>query len=292
MSSAASLDWRKSCANLLTLARVPNFAFPLVTLAVGYAVSGSRSDIAFLVLAVAVFLLHSGVNILNDLADYEIDAANGRGHIASIRTTDTYRFYLAAGIGLVAVSLVLSAFLPKLTFGLMALLALAAWIYNHKPVQASRRPVLSVAVLNLAGAWLPFLLGMSLGVISSAGLGLLAAWGLGRMSLTLLKDYKDALGDSQHQKRTFLLVFGGRAVAYWSLALAAIGWFGSLVLLVVIRGWHPALAVLGLYAMWLLWHRSLLLRRNTYSELHGVFTSAMRYQLLFDLVVLAWLIFS
>jgi 4-hydroxybenzoate polyprenyltransferase len=151
-----------------------------------------------------------------------------------------------------------------------------------------------MAVLGVCYGFVPVAMGLSLGrgpVPATAWL-LAGSWALGRLSLSLLKDYKDAPGDAAAGKKTFLLVYGGSWVAKASFWLAAVGYLGVLAACAgQVSSWRW-LVLIGGTAGWLLLERRQLFVRHTYAELNGVFHRCLHYQLVFDGMVALCLISS
>ncbi|MCA9325899.1 UbiA family prenyltransferase, partial [Candidatus Saccharibacteria bacterium] len=116
------------------------------------------------------------------------------------------------------------------------------------------------------------------------GLGL----SLNRLSLSLLKDYKDAPGDAKAHKRTFLLRYGGTLTARLSLGLAVVG-MGMVLVVLASQTLSTQYLVLVVTAGWLLYERSKLFRHQDYVGLNRVFHDCLYYQLIFDTMVVLWL---
>jgi 4-hydroxybenzoate polyprenyltransferase len=186
-------------------------------------------------------------------------------------------------------------FLPLLTNIALVALVVCGWIYNAAPLRLSRRPVASIVVLFLAYGILPFCIGVGLGNVNGHGLLpfilLGSGWGLLRASLSLLKDYKDAAGDAAFGKRTFLLRYGATKVWQYSIGLCATGF-----VLVIVAVWLLGVSIAGLAALaavagWLLYERTALIGKNkSYLELNQTFHKCLHYQLIFDSLVLVWLV--
>jgi len=277
-------------SSFLRLARLSNAILPCLALIVGYEVSrGAR--IHWLVISlVVVTLLHSVVTVWNDIADEQADKHNGITRIATLRHQKLYRPMIMSLWIVAGIALVLLCFLPLLASVWMAAFLLASWLYNDRPLQASRRPMLSIVILAPAYSFIPFMMGVSLGVFSWAALALAIFWTLGRGSLSLLKDYKDAVGDAKAYKKTFLLVYGHTTTARLSFVLAAIGYVGCIAVvasLVEYAVW--ATITLAAVTIWLLWHRARVFKESQYKGLDKVFHDCVDYEIIFNVAVIAWL---
>lgn len=277
---------------ILLLSRPANVVHPLLLVIIGVIMSGAAYDTAvfYLTLSVLAFV-HSAVTIWNDVEDVVVDRRN---HVRTI-LTDGYVSGKAVrwtAYGLLAIAGVIAVFLPPLSWGVIALFIILGWMYNAPPFQLSRRPIASMVVLAITYGFLPILIGASLGEITLQIILLAFFYGVSRMSLSLLKDYKDVVGDAQSDKRTFLLVYGHRNVRRLSMAAAIIG---NAAIIYSISGNIPEGAiglyygVLGaLYALTLFW-RYKLFTRESYKELNEVFHQCLYVQLILDGVVVVWL---
>lgn len=271
---------------LIRLARLWDALLPVVSLFVGAALVDRVDDSRLMGLIALVVLLNSIAIIWNDIEDRRIDADNDRPEVS--RQTQSQLRQLKIGVGLLlAVSLCLAWIISSLVGWLCFLVIGVTWAYNSRPFQASRRPIASIILLSGAGAFLPFLLGAALGGFTSTVWVAGVTWWVGRISLSLLKDYKDVKGDAKHSKKTFLLRFGARRVAWISLLTFLLG-YGLFVSLL----FHNVAATMLLYvAMGLIVYmrRSLFDRHATYLALDHTFRQLVQYQLLLDVGVVAWL---
>jgi len=275
----------KSLRAYLSVARLNNAVLPAVGIFTGF-VSASGRSYALLVLTILMFVLvHSVVTIWNDIADEAGDRFNDITRLSAIKKAGAYRGLVFWVWSSLAAIVAISWFLPGGTKLLLLASLVLGWLYNVRPVQASHRPLLSIVVLALAYGAVPFALGISLGHLGVAAACLLASWTIGRGSLSLLKDYKDAKGDVQAKKRTFLLVYGGTLTARWSFGLA-VGSYAVSTLVVAFNAPSPLQAApLCLAAVWLLYERFRLFKESQYAGLDQVFHDCVKYQLLFDVLV-------
>lgn len=273
---------------LIGYARPLNAVQPLLGVYLGYLLAGASNVQLLLAAMVSVFVIHSVVTVWNDIEDELGDRKGGRYHVASWRKHPVYVHLPVVAVIVVGASIAVVELYSVLTAALIGVLVLLGWIYNARPIQASHRPVASMAVLFLSYGLLPVLIGGSIG-----GHHVLVAlfalfWGINRLSLSLLKDYKDALADAKSHKKTFLLVFGGKRTAWLSLVCADVGFAGTIVLLYVHR---PQLSILCLVvaATALIYERLQLFKVDSYAELSMVFKRSSEYQIIFEAAVVAWL---
>lgn len=275
---------------LIKLSRLFDSAFPLVSLFIGATVVGQLNSPSLFLLIPLIVILNSVAMIWNDIEDRQVDADNGRPELAksSIALLHRLKMYIVI---LVGVSLIL-AWLVNITTFVFALATLSIiWVYNSKPFQVSRRPIMSIAVLSGAGAFLPYLFGLSLGNIEIYALVAGIFWWLGRVSLSILKDYKDVRGDARHHKKTFLLCYGVRKVALVSVISLIIGYLGFIVLTYRLSNTMWVLPVLFIgVGFFIYMRRALFDSKATYSQFDRVFREIAQYQLLLDVGVVLWLI--
>lgn len=239
-----------------------------------------------------MWLLHSFVTVWNDMADAEDDAQNGINRIENMVAIPFGGAGLRAGQSVtgVGIAIVLLLVASAWLIGLAAAYLLVGWLYNSRPLRLSKRPIGSMSMMALGYGALPFLIGASLGGITVEALVIGGGWAVCRLSLSLLKDYKDAPGDARTSKKTFLLVFGARTTARASVGFLVGG------LAVIITACYAAapridftLAILPI-AGWIIWERGQLFIRDTYRELHAVFRNGLRYQIILDGAFIAWLL--
>lgn len=277
----------------VALFRLNNAVFPVLSVIAAYAVGGGNNNLQIAVAIVVTILANSAMTVWNDIDDMEVDAANGRPYIQSIyRSRDYYNVVLLLVLFIVAAFIIGYFFLPLASVGLLAVTMLLGWMYNSPPLQASRRPIASVLFLSLTGAFFPFLIGLSLGSITVFGLWFAVWWWLSRASLSILKDYKDAQGDMKHKKKTFLLVYGGRRVGQVSILLFFVGTAGVVAQATMIAVQWVVLPTVAIAAFLLFERRGLLLRSASYQQLNTLFQRVAFHQILFDTVVITWLIYS
>ncbi|HET6925084.1 MAG TPA: UbiA family prenyltransferase, partial [Candidatus Saccharimonadales bacterium] len=255
-----------------------------------FAAGTNDSGRVFMVAAVVV-LVHSIVTVWNDLVDEAGDHYNDIHRVAALRKQGLLTMVRAGLYILVAAVVVLLRFLPLTEVLLTLVLFGLGWLYNREPVRASRRPVLSMVILALSYGALPFLMGAGLGQPTRLVWLMLLAWMLSRASLSLLKDYKDAPGDAQAGKRTFLLRYGGTLTARLSFGLAAAGLLSLTILTVYVTDTRQlsvagslCIVVVGLMVL-----RARLFAAHDYASLNRIFHEAVQFQLVFDALVILWL---
>jgi 4-hydroxybenzoate polyprenyltransferase len=256
---------------------------------IGWVAAGGRGG-AVLPLVAIYFLLHSGLTIWNDIEDETIDGLSGRQGIATIRRLGLMRELRIITITYVLLAVFLAAYLGPMALAWVALIILCGYVYNTRPLQLSRRPLGSIAILILFYGALPVLLGASYAGLSALSVALAGGYGVLRGSLSVLKDYKDAPSDAKHNKRTFLLVYGARAVEKVSIVAAAIGFILILSAITALVGGWVWMVVATIIAGWLLAKRWQLREAKSYKELNIIFHNCLYYQLIFDGVVLVWLV--
>jgi 4-hydroxybenzoate polyprenyltransferase len=275
-------------SRFVRLSRPYNALLPTVAIAAGYIIADGESTTRFLLTVVLFFVLHGVVTIWNDFEDEAGDKLNGVHRLAAVRKAGDYRRYIWWMRALVIACAVAGLWLGWRSEVLLIAYLLVSWLYNSRPARLSRRPLGSMICMFLAYGLLPFALGAILGDWRWQVGVLAVSWSCMRLSLSLLKDYKDAPGDAKASKKTFLLVYGGRAVARTSIAFLVIGLAG---IMSVALSLHPSwlLAVIVAAAIWLVYERFELFRHTEYAGLHAVFKAGLGYQLAFDVLVTVWL---
>ena len=254
----------------------------------------SLSVVSTLMGSLVLLLIVTAATIYNDIEDRAIDRDNRPPLEQFITFTSVVRAaYVTCVIyTLAAILALLSGNHYAIAFVLIGLIL--SWAYNSAPLRLSRRPLSSIITLGVSYGSLPILFGGQ--SVSPLVLGLAAAWFLQRCGISVLKDYKDVIGDAKHRKRTFLLAYGPKATATISLLLGTIGGVAALVLL------HSRLAVGPLSAnvmtvvlsaglVGLLIYRSKLLRSDT-KQSAKLFGTIFEYQNIYDGILLICLIQS
>jgi 4-hydroxybenzoate polyprenyltransferase len=191
---------------------------------------------------------------LNDIADVEIDRANGlrdasRPLAASTASAGDLRRVAGAGAlvaGVAAIPLGLAG------VAAIALMLAVAYAYSAGPAQLSRRWTLAPIALTVAYVAIPYWLGVTVahGRLTR-GDGLLV---LGLCVLffarIILKDVRDRLGDAAHGKRTLLLRLGKNATCAISVTGAIAG---IAIVLLALRPTVPVTAAIALDVAAIVW---------------------------------------
>src|SRR5665213_966191 len=277
-------------AAFLKLARLENSLLPVIALVAGFTAVKADNYPKLILIIFVLLLSHSIVTIWNDIADEAGDKYNNITRIGDLERSGTYntvQWLVGCSVACIIVALL---FLPNITKGLACVSLLLGWAYNVRPIQASHRPFVSIALLSLAYGLIPFLMGSSFGSITWPVILLAAGWTIGRGSLSLLKDYKDAHGDAVADKRTFLLVYGGTLTARLSFGLALTSYI-ICIGVVATQAQHMlnAALLLSTVAAWLLYERARLFSAHKYGKLNQIFHDCIRYQLIFDGLVVVCL---
>jgi 4-hydroxybenzoate polyprenyltransferase len=276
------------------LSRPYNSLAPILLLCIGALFS--QAPFVELTFAIVVaILIHSATSILNDVEDAPVDKTNlvdsplQKGSV-SLQTA------VLVGYGLFLVAICISIItLPLITSCIFLILIFLGWTYNSKPFQFSRKPIGSIVVLGISYGLIPVIVGLSIGGRLSvwAAIFLTIFLALIRTSLSILKDYKDAVGDSKHNKKTFLLVYGRTAVQRITLVFAFIGYIGAtLIVGILIRGPIYFTVIAFLLSAWLIYERTKFNPRKSYEQLNRQFHRCLALQLIFDGYLILWLSIS
>ena len=280
--------------DIILLARPFNSLQPLVLFVFGVVISGGDvRHYSIYVGLLGLFLLHSAMTIWNDLNDQAVDRRN------NVKTVLTQGYisekslqYIVLSLSSVGILLCIF-FLPPISALLAVLIVLFGWQYSAKPLRASHHPVGSMVFLALTYGAAPLLLGATLGQFHQNVWLFAGAWSLARVSLSLLKDYKDAVGDAKEHKKTFLLRFGHKRVVAVSVICALLGYGGVLMLTTqfVYPEYRLGLVGLGIALIGvLIFERIRLLAASTYQAQHDLFREIGYIQLGIDGALTAWLI--
>lgn len=288
-------------SQLIQLSRPFNSLHPLLLTVAGYALAGGSlltpsTSLSWLI--VSLLLLHSGVTIANDVVDSDIDRDNQVDTPLTTGTKITRRRFHNAAWALTIAAIVCSLLaLPLVTALIITSIALLGVGYNYPPLQFSRRPLGSIVALGLSYGLLPIAAGFSL--LQAPASPLLWLIGgfylLARSALSLLKDFKDLVGDKKHRKRTFLLHYGTPLTLHISHALAFIGLLGIVATLTAHTAESsPVAAAVALVALGSITLRIAQLRKRLGSQaatdaVTPLFDQLLLTQGLFDLGIIVWL---
>ena len=278
-----------STFQFVNLARLENCLLPLLGLTAGYYFVKADSTSAYVLSVVALVLVHTIVTVWNDMSDEKVDRLNGQSRIAAARSAKTLpiiRFYVLINLTLL---IIVSYHLNLAGKLVMALFLLIGWLYNSRPVLASHRPISSIVLLAATYGALPVILGATIGDFNVAALVLALGLFLTRGSLSLLKDYKDVVGDAQVAKKTFLLRYGQTLTRRLSFGFAAIGSATIIGTVFIETGYTWLMGALLLASVGLLVLRRQLFLHDDYAALNKVFHQCLSYQLLVDGLVIACL---
>lgn len=274
---------------IVKLSRLPFTLYPITSLLIGAAVVNQENNMFILLLIPAGIMLSSAAMLWNDIEDRIIDSHNGRRVL--YKSSDKFiKFIKLSIIIMISTSLLLTWIVNIYAFCIALLIIFTLWAYNSKPIQASRRPISSLILLSGAGAFMPYILGVTLGNLSIKILVAGLFWWLGRISISILKDYKDVFGDARYNKKTFLLKYGYKSVGIVSIFCLLVGYTGFIFMnlndnnLWAITLFTVALSVFTYFRIDLLNHKS------TYKEFNDTFGKIVKYQLFLDSSILLWLV--
>lgn len=281
--------------DIFLLIRFFNVLQPICLVIAGVILAGgSFYDMHAYMLLTVIVLVHGAVTIWNDIDDVLVDKRN---NVSSVFTRGevTAQFLKKIVLVQLLVVIIILAFLPPLSWVITAILGLLGWQYSAKPIRASRRPVESMLFLALSYGLLPLLLGASLGAINQSIIIIGLFWTLSRVSLSILKDYKDAIGDAKSNKRTFLLRYGHSNVRLISLIGVIIGYCGVIYFITPFIDSNSInsylISTIFLAGMSIICRLGLFVK-SSYRELAKVFSRCLVIQLLTDGILTLWLVAS
>lgn len=257
-----------------------------------FLVGGIHSiGIDYIIGILVILLGFAYATIQNDIEDLAIDKVNSPSKaLASgkLSIEEASAFNNIILVGLLALSLY--HFPHHLIFVLMLGLI---WLYNKPPFFLSRRPIASIVVLALAYSTVPLLYGYYLNfglALNSDLLYLVLLWFLVRISIAILKDYKDARGDKAYNKRTFYLTYGHRYTALVSIICFSVGCVGILFLLFLLRTPHWLFILPALFLIRNFYLRLQLFRTMNNKKLTDIFHQIFFGQNQFDFAFLLCLL--
>jgi 4-hydroxybenzoate polyprenyltransferase len=282
------------------LSRPYNSIAAILSFTIGYyfyypQVSSGKVWIDFLLGTIVVVLLHSDYTMQNDLYDIEIDKFNKRTTPlinGTIKPVTLYRVIVYT----VLAALFIASFSDNKIYGLCFVMFYSAFaiIYNGPPFLGSRRPS-SILLLGFIYSTIPLWYGVTIGgnSITKAVLVVSLLHLLIRMSISILKDFKDTKGDRHYNKRTFFVTYGRNLTVNISVALALVGYLLIIYSLYKIK--NPGtivLTVLVITALINLVNRFRLIGQNSEKGLARIFQKSFLYQHLFDGAILLCLLTS
>lgn len=214
---------------LFKIGRPQNALIPIVSFAIAITYYGSyNSNLGDILSVVGIVLFISMyATIQNDIEDYDIDKSNGRsnglhGSSAISRRSASMYMYLLLIFSFVAMFIINDIYVWIITL----LTILFVFAYNKSPFYLSRKPIASIVVMTVTAVTLPSILGllMSSNTIGNFGALLVLALSAQRLSIIVLKDYKDVTGDALHGKQTFLLRYGYTQTKKVSVIMGILGY--------------------------------------------------------------------
>ena len=284
--------WKKVTA-YVELIRPYNVTAGLLIFLIGYYFQPHATDWVQLSFgAIMLILFHSAATVQNDSEDAPIDKANNLGRplpeIISLAQARKFMQILFAGAFVVSIfNLALNRFFVPFLVALI-------WLYNAKPFYFSRKPILSILTLGAISTGAPLVYGFLLAgnTISTFAIVWMLSWFLIRISITLLKDYKDEKGDRLFHKRTFYLTYGKRVTAITSIRLAAIGYICLFAVSYFLKHTTWLLAIPFLFALISFLPRFSLIKIKDNKVANVIFHDILVKENRFELIYLLWIIFS
>jgi 4-hydroxybenzoate polyprenyltransferase len=255
--------------------------------------AGPTISLDLVAATIALFASYAVATSLNDIADVEIDRANGlrdasRPLVVGTATPADLRW--TAGVAACAASV---AALPLGATGLavIGLCLLVDVAYSATPTRLARRWTITPIALTVAYVALPYWLGIVVAhdrwrpfdAMLLAGLCVLF------FARIILKDVRDRLGDAAHGKPTMLLRLGKARTCAVSVAAAMIGSLAIIVAIAPPPAVGVALAVDAVAIVWMLLRLRAL--HDGTDELVAIGTAAKAGNALL-VSVIAWLLLS
>ena len=268
------------------LTRPQNASGSVLTYSIGYFLVVTTLSYDFFIGLLILLALHSLATVQNDIADVEIDRANKRRSVLQTNslTISNAKFFVQV---LALTALVFALLSPHRRLHLMAItgLLVIAWLYNISPIRASKRPILSIAVMGLSYVVLPFIYGYFVAngrVSTNYFFVFVLLWFLVRVSTSILKDFKDAVGDKIFKKETFYLHFGRLTTAWTSIIASVVAYIGLLAVLLALKPktviLFVTLSLASLLVLRNIIYRTTLLRTKNEERLNRIFhTSVFRH---------------
>jgi 4-hydroxybenzoate polyprenyltransferase len=284
---------------LVKLTRPENAFGSVVTYFVGYFFAATSVRSSLFVGLLILLLLHSFATVQNDVEDFEIDKSNKRTGLIQEKSLSLHQAQLFCKLLVLgALTLALFSTQRRLNLAVIAGLLLIAGIYNLNPVRASKRPVISIVLMGLCYGALPLIYGYLVGggKVSVEFIVLAILFLVARGSTSILKDYKDAKGDSAHNKRTFYLAYGAKATAAVSIVGAAVAYVTFIALLFTVSTINApfiiSIALVVLLAILSIIQRYKLTKTNDEKKLDKIFHQVFYRQNQFEGALVLCLILS
>jgi 4-hydroxybenzoate polyprenyltransferase len=280
---------------VVDLFRPENVLTPALSIVIGALLSSAHDWAGLGERLIILALLHSAATLYNDIQDMDVDSLNHRQGALHDQTVSLPQSKKVVA-GLVVAALVLAIIRPHalLQLSLVVVTVALSLLYDLPHFRFSRKPILSIIILGLCYGALPLFSGfvVSGGVLSASFYAIMALWFIQRGSISMLKDYKDAIGDKLVGKETFYLHFGPRITAYVSLIASVIGYSGILIWIQLVHKLsYPALGTMILLAIIGITKRSKLLVTTNEKELNRIFHRCLSWQNAFELGLIVCLAF-
>jgi 4-hydroxybenzoate polyprenyltransferase len=241
---------------------------------------------------ITIMFLFAFATIQNDIEDINIDKINAPNKAISSGKLDLKEASIVNTIILVIILLLGLYNFPHNLFFIISALSLT-WLYNKPPFYLSRKPFSSMFVMAVMYSSLPFWYGYSLYysfTFTNYLLYLILFWFLIRISVSILKDFKDVEGDKLYNKRTFYLAFGEKYTALVSIITFCLGSTGIMYLLFTTRGYSWLFILPILFLLKNLYLRLKLLGKSDTKKLTDLFHSIFFGQNQFDIFYLLCII--
>ena len=285
---------RKTVA-VVDLFRPENVVTPALSIVIGALLSSAHDWSGLIERLIILALLHSAATLYNDIQDMDVDKLNHRQGALHDHTLSLYQSKKVVAV-LVVAAIILAIIRPHaiLQLSLVVMTVALSLLYDLPRFRFSRRPILSIIILGLCYGALPLFSGfiVSGGVLSGSFYALMALWFLQRGSISMLKDYKDVVGDKLVGKETFYLHFGAKVTAWVCVMSSIIGYSGVIVwLLFEHKLSSPALIAICLMAIIGIIKRTKLLGTTNEKELNRIFHRCLSWQNTFELGLIVCLVF-
>lgn len=274
----------------IDLIRPYNATTIVLAFCIGYFFKNNSIDTATLILGIAVIILtHSIATIQNDINDIEIDKVNSPEKALASGKISINKAKKFSNILLLFV-LAISFWGNIIHIIFISIILLISWLYNSSPFFISRKTYSPLIILALMYSVIPMLYGYILknGMINSNIIYITIAWFFLRISISILKDFKDEKGDSMFNKNTFYLTHGKKITIFVSLFFSIISYLYIFYLLRFIK---PIWVIL---IMIILFVRGIYLKYKLFKlndiKLINAFHQIFFGQNQFDLILLIWLL--
>jgi len=259
---------------------------------IGFFLATDKINANYFVGVAVIILAFAYATLQNDVEDIAIDRINAPNSIIAsgkLSFEEVSNFNTVLLLGLLVLSLYnFPRHLIPVLFTIIII-----WLYNKPPLLLSRKPISSIIILALMYSTVPLYYGYySSGamVVNHYLFLLILAWFFVRISVSILKDYKDAHGDKIYNKRTFYLTFGGRMTALGSMICGLLGYLGILTAIFLItRSFWPFILLTPLM-LWTLYLRLTLFSTKDVKILSRTFRRIFFGQNPLDLIFLLCLI--